>query len=85
MKRTFAIAALAVSAGLFAGCQGAASPATSSTGIHTVATVSPSTTTSSPTTTRSHRTAHTLPACGALRDPFDPTGAPPPAGSPAHC
>ena len=30
-------------------------------------------------------TTTTLPACGSLRDPFDPTGAPPPAGSPAIC
>jgi hypothetical protein len=30
-------------------------------------------------------TSSTLPQCGATRDPFDPTGAPPPAGSPAIC
>lgn len=26
-----------------------------------------------------------LPSCGSNRDPFDPTGSPPPAGSPAVC
>lgn|GEM_PF-1303622 len=42
---------------------------------------------SSPAATRSAGPASrpALPACGALRDPFDPTGAPPPAGSPARC
>lgn len=36
-------------------------------------------------TTTSSTTTTTLPACGATRDPFDPTNAHPPAGSPAVC
>jgi len=41
----------------------------------------PSTTTTTTTTT----TIPNLPTCGSPRDPFDPTGSPPPAGSPALC
>ncbi len=47
--------------------------------------------TSSPTPTmtshaaRSSVTPTTLADCGAQRDPFDNTNAPPPAGSPAIC
>lgn len=37
------------------------------------------------TATTSTTTTTVVPQCGSNRDPFDPTGAPPPAGSPAHC
>jgi len=42
-------------------------------------------TTKSTTTTVPTTTSTTLASCGATRDPFDPTNAGPPAGSPAVC
>jgi hypothetical protein len=85
MRRVLGMAVLAAAAGLFAGCQSAATPNTASSGVHTVATIAATTTTTSPATGRGQGTGRTLAACGAMRDPFDPTGTPPPPGSPARC
>lgn len=80
------IVALLAGGGLLAGCQGSATPAATPGAVRTVATVSP-TQPPSATTSASSTVKHssTLPACGALRDPFDPGDTPPPARSPARC
>jgi hypothetical protein len=83
VQRSVLAVALSAAAGLLAaGCQGSAAPVTTAPGARTVATVSRS---STPTTSPATGRARTLPTCGATRDPFDPSGAPPPAGSPARC
>jgi hypothetical protein len=40
---------------------------------------------STTTTTTTTTVPETLPACGASRDPLDPTNSRPPSGSPANC
>jgi hypothetical protein len=82
-RRAFAAAALIAAAGTLAGCHGAAAPATTpSPAAHTLSTVSPTTL---PRAATRARAKHTLPSCGAARDPFDPSATPPPPGSPARC
>jgi len=63
---------------VFAGKGGSPSPSHSSV----VGATSVTTTTVAPTTTTTHVS---LANCGSPRDPFDPTNAGPPAGSPAIC
>jgi hypothetical protein len=74
---------------LAAGCGGAGAASDPGTGNGGAALTSaqhdtsPSTT---PTTGPSKTSSSTaLPSCGSNRDPLDPTGSPPPAGSPALC
>ena len=92
-RRPLAAVALVAASGLLAaGCQGSAAPSTARLRARTVATVaSPTPTTSvtspegsSPSAPKAEA-ARTLPGCGALRDPFDPSASPPPPGSPAIC
>lgn len=83
--RSLAAAALVGAAGILSACQGSAAPAANPSKMQTVATVSPtSTTTTSPVADKA-KVPHTLPNCGAARDPFDPSAAVPPTGSPARC
>lgn len=87
LRRRVAISVLAVAAGLLAsGCQGSSATVGSGTPVKTVASVSASTTTTTtPAPPDKSGAPKTLPSCGASRDPFDPSGVPPPAGSPARC
>ena len=73
-RRVGAICGCLLVVGLAAGCQADADTAAPSHDPHVILTKS-----TAPTTTT------TLPGCGSPRDPFDPTGSPPPAGSPAIC
>ena len=89
LRRCVAISVLAMTAGVLAsGCQGSAAKGGNGSPTTTVATVSTSTTTTTTTVTArtgQSGTPKTLPSCGSNRDPFDPSGAQPPAGSPARC
>lgn len=86
LRRVAAVAAgLGLVGAVAAGCGtaqgGAAGPGSGAQMPHAALTAAGSTTTTTTTTT----SPASLPACGSLRDPFDPTGSPPPAGSPALC
>lgn len=72
-----------VLAGVLAGCGAGdlASPAANHSGTGTLTRTTGSTSTTTTTTPGSA----SLPECGAARDPFDPTGSPPPVGSAAVC
>ena len=98
-RRSLACAALVAASGLLAGCQGAAAPSTAKLHAQTVATVSTTAAASKAaskaagtpaskaagTPASKAKVPSTLRICGAARDPFDPSAAPPPSGSPALC
>ncbi|MHB1583631.1 MAG: hypothetical protein ACYCU7_11475 [Acidimicrobiales bacterium] len=86
-RRAVAALSCVAAAGLVAGCGvNAAAPASQRPGAVLTKTTTSSTQPRTTTTTTTTTTAPTsLPECGAARDPFDPTGASPPAGSAAIC
>ncbi len=81
---TVGLLGLLTSAGILAGCgTGVGAPAPTRPNAVLVKTTKP--TTPSTTTTTTTPVSTSLPECGSGRDPFDPTGSPPPAGSAAIC
>lgn len=77
-KLTGTIVGLLSIAALAAGCGGAgAASGGNSSGLVLTSTQHEAKASTTPTTA--------LANCGSNRDPFDPTGSPPPAGSPAIC
>ncbi len=82
--RTAVLTVLAV-AGLTLGACGSRSAVGSRGAEHASLTAASSATTTTKPPTTTSTTSTTLPSCGATRDPFDPTNAPPPAGSLAVC
>lgn len=93
MKRRLALGrpmvtlgSLAIAGLIATGCGqagGSAAPQRGTRGHLAAATTAGTTTTTTAATTTT--TTKALANCGATRDPFDPTNAPPPAGSPALC
>jgi hypothetical protein len=77
-----ALCGLVAAGALVAACGGGGGAAVQNHGGHDALARANSTSTSTTTTST---TTVTLPACGSLRDPFDPSDTPPPAGSPALC
>lgn len=77
-RRVVAVVGLMVllGSGIAAGCESLASAAPSNLPAGLTGSTTPSKTTTATTE---------LPQCGASRDPLDPSGSPPPAGSPAIC
>lgn len=78
-----ALTAGALAAGCGAG--GAAAPSHAPSPAPVIRTVSTVPTPTSAPPSAKKAGAPTLAECGSLRDPFDPSATPPPAGSPARC
>lgn len=72
---------------LAAGCGGAGAASGAGGGAKVLTSAQHSASTSTTPSTGPSKTSSStaLPSCGSNRDPFDPTGSTPPAGSPALC
>ena len=70
---------------LITSCSGAGQAVAPTPHPHVVLTRAPRARTGASTSTTTSTTTTEVPDCGSLRDPFDPTDAAPPAGSPAIC
>jgi len=79
-RRLASLGLAVMTAGLLAAACGSNGSATPTTGSGSVVAKTVPTTSSTTTTTPAN-----VKPCGSNRDPFDPTLAPPPAGSPAIC